>query len=184
MPKFQLNRRSPMQRVLALVVASFILTAAGSAFAAEAKATVEKTHLCCNACVKGAEKAVSSVAGAVAKCDRDAGSVTITAPDAATAQKAVNALVAAGYYGKATGAEIKDDSGAAAGQVKAATVSGFHNCCKKCMTAINETIAKVPGAKGEVDGKATKVSVTGDFDAKKLVEAFNEAGFHVKVAGK
>jgi periplasmic mercuric ion binding protein len=172
-----------MLRVLAFVVASSML-AAGSAFAAEAKVTVEKTHLCCTACVKGAEKAVTSVAGAVAECDRAAGSVTITAPDAATAQKAVDALVAAGYYGKATGAEIKDTSGAPAGQVKAATVSGFHNCCKKCTTSINEVIAKVPGAKGEVEGKATTVKVTGDFDAKKLVDAFNEAGFSVKVAGK
>jgi periplasmic mercuric ion binding protein len=172
-----------MQRILALAIASFVLSA-GSAFAAEAKVTIEKTHLCCGTCVKGAEKAVTSVAGATAQCDKGAGSITITAPDAATAQKAVDALVKAGYYGKATGAEIKDTSGAPAGQVKAATVSGFHNCCKKCTTSINEVIAKVPGAKGEVEGKATTVKVSGDFDAKKLVEAFNEAGFSVKVAGK
>ena len=173
-----------MRCVLALFAASFVFASAANLSAAESKVTIEKTHLCCNACVKGAEKAVTSVAGAAAKCDRDAGTVTITASDAATAQKAVDALATAGYYGKATGAEIKDDSGAKAGNVKAATVSGFHNCCKKCTTAINETIAKVPGAKGEVDAKATTVKVSGDFDAKKLVETFNEAGFHVKVSAK
>jgi copper chaperone CopZ len=173
-----------MRRVLALFAASFVFASAANLFAAESKVTVEKTHLCCNSCVKGVEKAVTSVAGASAKCDRDAGSIPITAPAAATAQKALDALAAAGYYGKSTGAEIKDDSGAKAGNVKAATVSGFHNCCKKCTTAINSTIAKVPGAKGEVDGKATTVNLTGDFDLKKVVEAFNEAGFHVKVAAK
>jgi len=49
---------------------------------------------------------------------RKAGLVTITAPDEATAQKAVDAMSAAGYFGKATGAKLTDDSGAPAGSVK------------------------------------------------------------------
>ena len=91
-------------------------------------------------------------------------------------------MSAAGYFGKATGATLKDESGATAGNVKSLTVSGIHNCCKKCSIAINETIKKVPGATGEVAAKAETFTVTGDFDAAKLVEAFNEAGFSIKVS--
>src|SRR5207253_1799130 len=117
-----------MRRAFSLFAATLVLAIGSSAFAAESKVTIEKTHLCCKSCVKGAEKAVSTVNGAAVKCDQEAGTITITAPDEKTAQKAVDALAAAGYYGKATGAEIKDDSGAKAGEVKSATVSGFHNC--------------------------------------------------------
>src|ERR1051325_1155295 len=126
-----------MHRIVALVVASFVLAMASAALA-ETKVTIENTHLCCNACVKGVEKAATS-AGATAQCDKDAGKITVTAADAAGAQKAVDALCAAGYFGKATGATMKDDSGAPAGNLKNASVSGIHNCCKKCTTAINDT---------------------------------------------
>src|SRR2546423_15231597 len=99
---------------LSVAAASLALLFSASAFA-ESKVTIDKTHLCCNSCVKGAEKAVTSVKGATATCNKDAGTITVTAPDDATAQKAVDALSAAGYYGHATGATLKDDSGAAAG---------------------------------------------------------------------
>src|SRR4030095_7910697 len=97
--------------------------------------------------------------GATAKCDRDAKTVTITAPDAESAQKALDALVAGGYYGKAEGGTIKDDSGAPDGKVKTATVSGIHNCCKQCTTAINNTVKKVDGAKTTVEPKAETFTV-------------------------
>src|SRR3954467_5540186 len=134
--------------IVVAVAAVALMSFACGSFAAgsETKVTMEKTHLCCGACVKGAEKAVSSVAGAAIACDKEAGTITITAADAATAQKAVDALLAAGYTGKTTGAETKDDSGAPAGKVKSATVSGFHNCCKKCTTALNDVLKSVPGA--------------------------------------
>ena len=79
---------------------------------------------------------------------------------------------------------MKDDSGAKAGPAKSVEVSGIHNCCQKCTTAINDTIKKVPGATCEVPAKATTFTVTGDFDPTKLVEAFNTAGFSVKVDAK
>jgi len=152
--------------------------------AAESTVTVSKTHLCCNSCVTGAEKAVASVSGAKATCDRKAQTIAITAPDDAAAQKALDALVAAGYYGNATGGKIANDSGAKAGKATSVEVSGIHNCCKKCTTTINDTIKKVPGAKGEVATKAVTFPVTGNFDPAKLVEALNEAGFHAKVESK
>ncbi|HEX4796780.1 MAG TPA: hypothetical protein VH370_23510 [Humisphaera sp.] len=148
---------------------------------ADATATVEKTHLCCNNCVKGVNEAVAKVDGAKATCDQKGGKITITAKDEASAQKAVDALLAAGYFGKVTGATVKDDSGAKAGKVQTATVSDIHNCCNKCTTSINDTIKKVPGASAVVASKATSFPVAGDFDETKLVQEFNDAGFHVKV---
>jgi copper chaperone CopZ len=173
-----------MHRTAVRIVGLFVPLFAASSVFAEATATIEKTHLCCNSCVKGVQKAVSSVDGVKVKCDREAGTITVTAADADTAQKAVDALLAAGYFGKVTGATTKDDSGAKAGKSQSLVVSGFHNCCKKCTTTLNDTIKKVHGATGEVEAKATSVTVTGDFDPAKLVEAFNDAGFHVKAEAK
>ena len=87
---------------------------------------------------------MTKVEGATAVCDPKAKSVTITAPDAATAQKAIDSLEAAGFYGKATGATIKDDTSVPKGNVKSLTLSGIHNCCHKCTVAINDTIKTVP----------------------------------------
>lgn len=173
-----------MSRITVWTTALLVCFCAASWAAAETTVTIESTHLCCGSCVKGVAKAVDSVDGAKAKCDQKAGKITIMAPDDATAQKAVDALVTAGYFGKATGATMKDDSGAPAGMVKSATVSGIHNCCKKCTKAINAVIKSVPGATCEVEPKAETFTVTGDFDAQKLVQAFNDAGFSVKVEAK
>ena len=173
-----------MNRTASLMVGLVASLAVTSWAAAESKVTLENTHLCCKSCVKAATEAVAKVEGAAAVCDPKAKSVEITAPDAATAQKALDSLEAAGFYGKATGAELKDDSGAPKGEVKSLTLTGIHNCCKKCTTAINATIKKVPGATGEIEPKTETVTVTGDFDAGKLVEAFEDAGFHVKADTK
>jgi len=172
-----------MTRTALRLVALLAPVALASWATAESTVTISKTHLCCNACVQGVAKAVQPVAGAKAKCDRQAQTITITAPDEATAQKAVDALSAAGYFGKAEGAKMTDDSGAKPGDVQSAEISGIHNCCQKCTTTINETIAK-GGAKGEAKSKETKFTVTGPFDPVKLVQAFNDAGFSVKVAAK
>ena len=80
--------------------------------AAETKVEVSGLHNCCGACLKGITKAVTS-AGAEAQIGAGDDTVTITAPDKATAQKAVDNLAAAGYHGtvKGDGIAIKDDSG-------------------------------------------------------------------------
>lgn len=170
-----------MHRTAALFVGFLIPFAATSWAAASSTVTLEKTHLCCHSCVTDAQAAVAAVPGAKAECDMKAKSITITAPDDATAQKAVDALVAAGFYGEAKGATVTDASGAPTGNVKGLTLSGIHNCCKSCAKAINKVIKSVPGAKGEIQPKEEDVAVTGDFDAGKLVQALNDAGFSVKV---
>src|SRR3954465_11940845 len=77
---------------------------------AEFSVTLKDVHLCCSSCVKGVDKAVAPVDGVAAASDRDAETVTITAPDKAAAQKAVNALVAAGYFGVSSDPSIKLDA--------------------------------------------------------------------------
>src|SRR5437763_13645756 len=81
---------------------------------AETRVTVKGVHLCCGQCVKIVGTAVGSVEGAKAACDQDAGTVTITAPDDATAKKAIAAMVKEGFYGTPDNEKlaIKDDSGA------------------------------------------------------------------------
>ena len=69
-----------------------LLAALALAVAARAENSVKLSgvHLCCKSCVTGAEKAVGKVSGATVACDADEKTVTVTAPDTATAQKAVD----------------------------------------------------------------------------------------------
>src|SRR5438067_15436 len=75
------------------------LTVLGAAALAETKVEVKDVHLCCGACVKGVAAALKGMDGVTHACDRDSGTVTITARDEVTAQKALDALADAGYYG-------------------------------------------------------------------------------------
>src|SRR5260370_32967515 len=77
--------------------------------AADSAAKITNVHLCCKSCVTGVEKAVGAVPDAKATVDQDAGTVTLTGPDAATVQKAADALVAAGYFGKGSDSNVKLD---------------------------------------------------------------------------
>jgi mercuric ion binding protein len=152
----------------------------------ETKVELKGVHICCGAC----EKAIGGVldtAGVKGTCDKGAGTVTFTAGDEKAAQKAVDALAAAGFHGTSSvaGVSIKDDSGAKAGKVKSLTVSGAHNCCPACCKALKGIVAKVDGVKSEdVKPKGTSFTVSGEFDAAALVKALNDAGFHVKVEAK
>ena len=151
---------------------------------ADTKVELKGVHLCCPACVKIVGDTVSKVDGAKAACNREDKTVTITAKDDATAQKALDALAAAGFHGDTGNKDIavKDDSGATKGKVKSLTLTGVHNCCAQCCKGIKATVGKVEGVKGDTaKPKATTFEVTGDFDGEELVKALNAAGFHVKV---
>ena len=86
-------------RVLSTVCGLMVLT--GTALAlADSMVEVSGVHLCCPACLKGVAKALEPIEGVTQKCNQDAGTVTITAKDDVTAQKALDALSAAGFHGK------------------------------------------------------------------------------------
>jgi copper chaperone CopZ len=167
-------------------ILTLAVTAALATFA-QAETTVKLTdvHICCKSCVKGVDKAVSSVSGASSAADADAHTVTITASDDATAQKAVDALLAAGYYGKSENPaiKVKADSGAKDAKVSSLTINDVHLCCPKCVKGVNAALADVKGvASNNAEKGAKSFEIKGDFNAKEAVEALQKAGYTGKVA--
>ena len=168
-------------------ILAFIATTALATFAsAETTVKISNVHLCCGSCVKGVEAAVAKARGVTAACDKDAGTVILTAADAAGAQKAVDALDKAGYFGKSADAAVsfKDNSGAKDGKAASLTVNGVHLCCDKCVKAVGAALGKVKGVSGNTaEKKATSFEVTGDFNPKEVFAALQAAGL-TGTAGK
>ena len=145
--------------------------------------------MCCDGCadevaaVLGKVEGISGVA-----TDKKATTATFTAADAKAAQKALDALAAAGFHGDpgaGKGYAFRDDSGAKSGTIKALTVNGFHNSCGGCVKSLRDAIKDVKGVTGvTAKAKVSTAEVTGEFDAADLVKALNKAGFHVKVGEK
>src|SRR5207245_224850 len=128
---------------------------------------ITNVHLCCKSCVTGVEKAVGAVPDAKATVDQDAGTVTLTGPDAATVQKAADALVAAGYFGKCSDSNVKLDgtSGAKGEKAQSLKIEGVHLCCGKCVKAVDRAAKSVAGVKEQTATKGAKsFEVTGDFN--------------------
>ena len=169
-----------------LVVSLSVAGLVACAGLVKAETTVELTdvHLCCANCVKTVGNILKDVQGVTGKCDQKKKTVTITASDDQTAQKALDALAKGGFHGKTDNkaVSIKDDSGAKKGKVQSVTLTGIHNCCNSCNNAIKGVLQKVDGVKGNTaTAKMNTLEVTGNFDAEELVKALNAAGFHVKV---
>jgi len=156
-----------------------------SAQAADVSTKISDVHLCCQSCVKGVEKAVANVKGVTATVDKDAGTVSLTGPDAASVQKAADALVAAGYFGKSSEAGIKmaADTGTKGKKVQSLKLEGVHLCCGKCVTAVDKAVKSVSGVKEHTAVKNAKLfEVTGDFNDQEVVDALHNAGLTGKVA--
>jgi copper chaperone CopZ len=155
--------------------------------ATQSQVKVELTgvHLCCQGCVDAADAALMSVEGVKSRCDIENGTVALTAGDDAAAQKALDALAAAGFYGRTDNQKLtmKAVSGVPQGKVTSLKVAGIHNCCGLCCKAIKEAIATVDGVIGDTAKPgATTFEVIGDFNAAALVKALNSAGFSAEVA--
>lgn len=174
-----------MKMKLLSLTAALVWALASSA-SAEVTTVLSHVHLCCQSCVKGVAAATGKVAGAKLACNKDAGSVAITAADNATVQKAVDALVGAGYFGTSSNPDIKVDAhnGAPDGSVKSLKVTGVHLCCGKCVKAVSEALKSVKGVSGNTAEKGSETfEVTGDFNAKEVFAALELAGLTGK-AGK
>src|SRR5204863_1771721 len=105
----------------------------------------------CKGCVAGINKALKDVEGVQATVEKENALVKLTAKDAASAQKAVDALAAAGYHGKTDNKEIamKDNSGAPDGKVTKLELTGIHNCCDACTEDIDKAVKAVAGVKSD-----------------------------------
>lgn len=151
---------------------------------AEFKVELTGVHLCCQGCVDAADAALMDVEGVNSRCDMAGGTVTFTAGDAAAAQKALDSLAAAGFYGSADNKSLvmKPVGDVPQGKVNGLWVSGIHNCCGPCCNAIKEAIATVDGVTGDTaKPRVSTFEVTGDFHAAALVKALNDAGFSARV---
>jgi mercuric ion binding protein len=151
--------------------------------AAETKVTISDTHLCCGQCLRAVDSTLKDMAGVKFKSDQGAKTIEITADNDEAAQKAVNALADAGFYGKLNNDKIKFkpvQSGDAA--VQKLEVSGVHNCCGQCTNAIKKAVTSVGGVSGtDVKAKDTAFAVEGNFKPGEVVKALLDAGFYVQV---
>jgi copper chaperone CopZ len=175
-------RIHPMKTTLVTIAMAMALAAASRA--ADMTVKISDVHICCKGCVKGADAAVSKVDGAKADVSEDDGTVTIMGPDAATVQKAADALVAAGYFGASSDPSIKisADTGAKGQKVKTMTITGLHLCCGKCVSTVHKTVMAVPGVTGDTAAKNAKsFDVTGDFNDKDVMDALQKAGLTGKI---
>lgn len=171
-----------VSKVIGCITMAFALVFV-AAVRAEVQVELKGVHLCCGQCVS-IVGGILKKEGAKGKCDQKAKTVTITAEDAATAQKAVDAVIAAGFFGETDSKDVKvkNDSGVEAGKVKALKLTGAHNCCGACCKAIKETVKKVDGVTSDTaTPKGKTFEVKGDFDAQELVKALNAAGLSVRV---
>jgi mercuric ion binding protein len=160
------------------------LALAGSAYA-DSSVKLTDVHLCCQSCVKGVQKAVAKVPGVKAESDMDEKTISLTAPDAATLQKGVDSLTAAGYYGKSSDAAVKvnGETGAKDIKVEKLKIEDTHLCCGSCVKAVNKALADIPGVTGNTATKgATSFEVTGNFNEKAVFDALQKNGLTGHVA--
>ena len=172
-----------MKTLLFSFTAAFALSF--SVTATEVTAEISHVHLCCKGCVTGVDKAVGEVSGAKASVDQDGGTITLTGPDVTTVQKAADALLAAGYFGKSgnSAIKLKPVTGAKGQKVQSLQIEGVHLCCGKCVKAVDQALKAVPGVKTQNATKGAKsFEVTGDFNDKDAFAALQKEGLSGKVA--
>jgi copper chaperone CopZ len=169
-------------KIVALI-ASSVLVFMASASAADSTAKITDVHLCCKGCVTGVEKAVDAISGVKAAADQDSGTVTLSGPDTATVQKAADALVAAGYFGKSSDVKLDAGNGAKGAKVQSLKIEGVHLCCGKCVKAVDKAVKSVPGVKEQTATKGAKsFEVTGDFNDQEVFTALQKEGLSGKIA--
>lgn len=170
-----------------LAAAGCVAVLVGMAYP-ETKVEVKGLHLCCGGCVSAATGAVSGAGAKDAKGDKDTGTITFSASNEKAAQKALDALAAAGFHGD-TGNKalaMKDESvGAKPVKMTTVTLKGIHNCCDGCAKPIKAAVEKVEGVTSEdIKAKEGTFTVKGNFDLLKLYKALYDAGYHATVDTK
>jgi mercuric ion binding protein len=173
-----------MRSYVSRLSVALVLAAAWQASArAELTVTVSEMHLCCPACTKAVEKAIADLKGVEGvKCttNQDEGTTVLACPDAKAAQKALDAVAAAGFVGKLDTEEVKfAEIKTPEGKVKRLEVYEVHNCCGACTKAIKGALAEVEGVVADTcKAKETSFAIEGDFSAKDAVAAMAKAGFY------
>ncbi|MFM7604837.1 MAG: hypothetical protein ACKO8Z_06515 [Prosthecobacter sp.] len=145
---------------------------------AETTVTMTGVHNCCKSCTNGIVKAGTS-AGKDITVAAEGKTVTITTKKKTDAKKAVEAIIAAGYFGKVEGEASSSKAAAAKAESKImkATVTGVHLCCQKCANAAIAAVKNVSGiTKHDIVSKAQSFTVEGEFTKAELAAALNAEG--------
>lgn len=171
-----------MRRFIAIVGVAGLLFL-GRTAVAETKVTVSDTHLCCGQCLKAVDATLKDMQGVTFKSDQGAKTIEIVAENDAAAQKAIDALATAGFYGKLNNDKLKFKAVAAGdAAVEKLEVSGVHNCCGQCTNTIKKAVTSVSGVSStDVKAKETSFAVEGKFKPGEVVKALLDAGFYVQV---
>jgi periplasmic mercuric ion binding protein len=172
-----------MRTLVALFTSLSLLASLGSTAVAETKVTVSETHLCCGQCLKGVEAALKDVTGVKHTSSQQAKTVEIVAESDEAAQKAIDALAVAGFYGKLNSDKLKyKNVPASDASVEKVELTGIHNCCGACTTAIKKAVTSVSGVNGtNIKNRDTTFTVEGKFKPNDVVQALLDAGFYVQV---
>lgn len=149
---------------------------------AETTVTLSGVHNCCKSCTNGITKAANTVKDVT--IEADGSTIKVTAKSKSNVKKAIEAIMAAGYFGTSDAADEKasSSSSTSAKKLTSATVTGAHLCCQKCVNAMTEAVKAVPGVtEYEIVSKASTFTVKGDFTEGDLLASMNKAGFHGSV---
>ncbi len=171
-----------MSRLFAPVFAIAWIFAA-SACLAETKVTIAETHLCCGQCLKGVDAALKDVKGVSHKSSQSDKTIELTAESDEAAQKAIDALAAAGFCGKLNSDKLKFKPVAADDKAsQKVEITGIHNCCAACTSAIKKAVTSVSGVNGvSIKNRDTTFAVEGNFKPSEVVKALTDAGFYAQV---
>jgi copper chaperone CopZ len=158
-------------------ILSLSLLACAALAHADEKVTVSGLHNCCGGCANGIKKAGGSVAGVNTLLEGN--KVTFTAAKTEDLQKAVDALVGAGYTGASDNDAVKLIANAAPDEkVKSLTVTGTHMCCGACVNAARKAVKSVDGVQSDtIAAHSDTFKVEGEFNAKAVMDALAKAGF-------
>jgi copper chaperone CopZ len=171
-----------MRRFVSLLgVLGLMLLVRGAA--AETKVTISDTHLCCGQCLRAVDATLKDMPGVKQTSSQQAKTIEITADNDEAAQKAIDALATAGFYGKLNNDKLKfKPVQAADATVEKLELTGIHNCCGQCTNAIKKAVTEVSGVTGtDIKNRETSFAVEGKFKAGEVVKALLDAGFYVQV---
>jgi len=146
---------------------------------ADSTVTISEVHLCCHSCINAVGKATAGIDGLTAKASQEDDTIVLTAPDTASLQKGADALTSAGFFGKSSDPSVKinGDTGAKDQMVQTMTIDNLHLCCGKCVKAVNQILATVPGVTTNTAAKGVKsFTVTGNFNDKAVFDALQKGG--------
>lgn len=150
--------------------------------AGETLVALTGAHLCCGGCKKSVQSAVEGTGienYELTITPEDV--ISLKAASGKDAQKALDAIAAAGYYGKSDheavvipDLEASDDE-----QVESLTVSGVHLCCGGCVKAVTAAVEATDGAeKHTAEKDSESFEITGKFKTADLLAALRAEGLN------